>query len=551
MLNSLHIENYALIQQYDVDLQDGMVVITGETGAGKSILLGALGLLLGQRSDSGVLHDKNKKCIVEATFDVAKQGLQSFFDAHDLDYDDQLILRREILPSAKSRAFVNDSPVSLAVIKELSQQLIDIHSQHQTLTLAEASFQIDLLDTFLGGKEARKAYADAYSVYQEAKRHLERLSTEDAQNRKEQDYMQFLFDELQDADLQSGEQEDLEQESKLMANAESIKETLCRIQDLCEESEGSAISRLRQSLSLLNGISPFSEELDAFSHRLESNIIDLRDLFSDLERVNDNVNFSAERLQTIDDRLDKIYSLQRKHSVSSIDDLLAIQNELDQKLQNIAGMDEAIRSAMEQVDKSFTIVRKTAEKLTAIRKKSAVWITQEVMPMLASLGMKEARIQIEVTPTEDYHPWGCDKVQFLFNANRGGELRELGKVVSGGELSRLMLALKALMAREAALPTIIFDEIDTGISGEVAAKMAHILQDMAQTMQVISITHLPQMAAAAQQHLMVCKQVKGDATVSVIRELIPEERIKEIAIMLSTNPPTEAALQTARELMMK
>ncbi len=298
-------------------------------------------------------------------------------------------------------------------------------------------------------------------------------------------------------------------------------------------------------------IDSYSEELKTLSERLESNIIDLRDIFSELERVNDNVNFSPDRLQIIDDRLDTIYSLQRKHGVSTIGELLEIQNDLDQKLQNIAGMDEAIRAAMEQVDKSFSLVRKKAESLTAIRKQSAAWITEEVLPMLASLGMKEARIQIDVNPTEDYHPWGCDKIRFLFNANRGGELRELGKVVSGGELSRLMLALKALMAREAALPTIIFDEIDTGISGEVASKMARILQEMAQSMQVISITHLPQMAAAAQQHLKVCKQVEADETVSVIRELATDDRIREIAIMLSTNPPTDAALQTARELMTK
>lgn len=548
MLLSIHIENYALIQYSDISLSGGMTAITGETGAGKSILLGALGLLLGQRADSGVLHDKEKKCVVEATFDIKALDLQEFFKANDLDYDDTLIIRREILPSAKSRAFVNDSPVSLSILKELGVHLIDIHSQHETLTLAESDFQIGLLESFHGGKEKRRQYREAFSLYQEKKQLLERLTAEDAQNRKEVDYWQFLFDELQQANLAEDEQEELEQESNLLSNAEGIKQTLCNVIGLCgNDDETAALSRLNSAKGQLSKITGTHADIEALYKRFESSYIELQDILSEMESFNDNVQFSPERQQVVDERLDLIYRLQKKHNVETIAELLSIQNDLDAKLQNVAGMDEEIHRAMESVDKAFAEVQKLGDELTKLRQKSAVQIEKEVLPTLEALGMKDSRLKVEVVPTQDFRANGCDKVQFLFTANKGGELREMGKVISGGELSRLMLALKSLTVKEALLPTIIFDEIDTGISGEVSSKMAHIIAQMAQGMQVVTITHLPQMAGIASRHLKVYKAVEGEQTVSRIRELEMEERVHEIAVMLSADPPTEAALQTARE----
>ena len=551
MLLSIHIENYALIRQTDIELAEGMTAITGETGAGKSILLGALGLLLGQRADCGVLYDKERKCVVEASFSIEGLHLERFFASNDLDYEPSLIIRREILPSAKSRAFVNDTPVSLTVLKELGARLIDIHSQHETLTLAESDFQIGLLDSFNGGRDVRRKYDSAFATYQQHKQHLEQLMAADAQNRKEHDYMQFLFDELQQMNLRDGEQEELEQESQLLAHAEGIKQAVVTALGLCNgnggEEEDCAVTRLNASKTQLAHIASFHPDAEALYQRFESNLIDLQDILSEMEAFNDHVQFSPERQQTVDERLDAIYRLEKKHNVDSIAQLLQIRDDLDGRLQAIAGMDEEIRHAMEAVDKAFGEVQRIGARLSEIRLKSAHQIEQQVLPGLAALGMKEARLKVQVEPTADYRANGADRVQFLFNANRGGELREMGKVISGGELSRLMLVLKSLTVKEALLPTIIFDEIDTGISGEVSAKMAHIISQMAQGMQVVAITHLPQMAAAARRQFKVYKEVEDNATVSRIRELQPDERVHEIAVMLSADPPTEAALLTARE----
>lgn len=551
MLSSLHIENYALIRQSDIIFSPtGMTSITGETGAGKSILLGALALLMGQRADCGVLHDKEKKCVVEAHFDISTLALDSFFADNDLDYDNTLILRREILPSAKSRAFVNDSPVSLTVMKDLSAHLLDIHSQHETLTLANSDFQTLLLDSFNDGHKVRQEYAVAFAEYQKHKRKLEQLNEANSQARKEQDYMQFLFDELQQANLHNDEQEELEQESNLLANAEGIKEALNSVMQLCDGNEDvSVIPMLNASRSQLSRIASCHPDAEKLNERLESSLIELKDILADVESFNDSISYSPERQQQVDERLDTIYRLEKKHNVDTVEALMQIRDDLDSKLQTLANMDEEIQQAMEAVDKAYAGMQSIAERLTALRQKSAEMVQQQVLPILADLGMKEARLEARVEPTSDYKSSGCDRVTFLFNANRGGEMREIGKVASGGELSRLMLALKSLTARESLLPTIIFDEIDTGVSGEVSSRMANILALMAQHMQVIAITHLPQMAAAAVSHLKVYKQVEADATVSRIKELDYEERVHEIAVMLSSEPPTESARQTAQELL--
>ncbi len=551
MLENLHIENYALIAASDISFDSGFTVITGETGAGKSILLGALALVLGQRADSHVLFDPQRKCVVEAAFNISKLSLQQFFADNDLDYDDHLILRRELSPAGKSRAFVNDTPVTLPLLRSIAQQLIDIHSQHETLTLVGSAFQTRLLDTFNGGKEAFSDYSAAYANYMALKRHLEQLSAADAQAKRDLDYNQFLFDELSNAALSDGEQEELEQESSLLANTESIKQSLSAVLLSCDSEEGSALSLLNAARSQLSKVASFHKDLDELYSRLDSNIIELGDILATLSSIDSNLNFSPDRQEFVNTRLDLIYRLQKKHSVQSVAELLAIQQELEGKIQQAEGMDSQVRQAMEEVDKAYAAVQDKAEKLSAIRRLSAQYVEQQLLPTLAQLGMKEARLSVVVSPAKELGPLGGDIVSFLFNANRGGELRELSKVASGGELSRLMLAIKSLVTQQSLLPTIIFDEIDTGVSGDISVRVGNILHSMASHLQVIAITHLPQIAARASAHLKVFKQVdeSGLKTVSRIKPLATDERIHEVAVMLSSEPPSPSALQTASELM--
>lgn len=557
MLVSLHIENYALIRSTDIQLSPSFIAITGETGAGKSIMLGALGLLLGQRADMGALQDNSKKCIVEAQFTINNLSLESFFEENDLDYDDTLLLRREILPSGKSRAFVNDTPVGLPILKELGPKLIDIHSQHETLHLADGDFQLSLLDNYTAQGEHqeavsyRTAYNAAHAQYISDKRRLEQLVATEAANRREQDYLQFLFDELNAAALHPNEQDTLEQEQQLLTHAETIKQGLSDVLSLCDNNDDkpSALNLILSAKSQLSKFTSFHPQVESFFQRIDSLGIELRDLCDEIEHLADNTTYDAQRQEQVDQRLDLIYHLQRKHNVDNIDQLLAIQDDLDNKLQQIANMEQEIQMAMEQVDRSFYLVQQTTQELTAHRVKAAQEVEQLLVPAFESVGMKDAQLKISITPSSDYRSTGHDDVEFLFNANKGGAYRELGKVASGGELSRLMLALKALMAQQAKLPTIIFDEIDSGISGEVSAKVARIMQHMGDTMQVIAITHLPQMASAAEEHFKVFKQVEQERTFSCIRKLSYEERIHEIAVMLSSEPPTQSAITTAEELL--
>lgn len=549
MLKHLHIENYALIRESSIDIDRGFVVITGETGAGKSILLGALSLLLGQRADSQVLQDKNRKCVVEAEWDVSALALESFFEDNELDYDPIMIVRREIQPSGKSRAFVNDSPVQLALLKELGSRLIDIHSQHQTLTLASSAFQIRLLDN-LGCDDALFVeYQQAYKDYSQLKAQLERLTAEEAANRKEQDYIQFQWNELNEARLQEGEQEELEQELELLSNTESVKEALSGVAQICDNDDSGVVSQLRSGNQLLSRVAQWHKDIRQSHDRLESVVIELRDILSDLASLDESLQYSPERQSLVQERLDLIYRLQKKHSVQSVVELIAIRDELDSKLQQISGIDDCIRDVMEAVDKSFSKLQSVAEKLTQVRSRAALQLQDQILPILASLNMKEARLQVQLSQSADFGPMGHDSVVFLFNANKGGELRELSKVASGGEMSRLMLAIKSLSTRQSLLPTIIFDEIDTGISGDVSVAVGRIMSSMSQNMQVVAISHMPQIAAKAARHFKVYKQVVEDSTISVIKELSPDERVTEIAVMLSSEPPTESALQTARELM--
>ena len=549
MLQTLHIENYALIRRTDIRFDGGFVAITGETGAGKSIMLGALGLLLGQRADTAVLAEKDKKCVVEATFDVAGLGLEGLFDEADVDYDDRLILRREILPSAKSRAFVNDTPVQLPLLKQIGTRIIDIHSQHQTLTLADSGYRLALLDTLAGGKELA-AYRDAYREYAALKHELEELTTTEAENRKEQDYLQFQFNELDEARLSADEQQELEQESQLLAHAEAVREGLATAAAMLDDdTEQAVLARLRQAKSALARVADYHKEAAELLARLDSSLIELDDINRGLQSASEGVTYSPERQQQVDDRLALIYRLEKKHGVEDVAALIALRDELDTRLQAISTLDSRIEALMERVDKAFAKVQEAAGKLTKARRSAGDMLAKGILPTLHELGMPEARFSVELTPTATYGAHGHDSVAFLFNANKGAELRDLAKVASGGELSRLMLAVKSMHTSRTLLPTIIFDEIDTGVSGDIAGAVGRIMCRMAERMQVVAITHLPQIAAKAGQHLKVYKATDSERTVSSIKELASDERITEVAVMLSSDPPTAAALQTAKELM--
>ena len=550
MLVSLHIENYALIRESDIVFGSGFVTITGETGAGKSILLGALGLLLGQRADTAVLADKNRKCVVEAQFDIAALSLQPLFAEADIDYDDHLILRREISAAGKSRAFVNDTPVQLPFLKALAPHILDIHSQHQTLTLADSSFRFTLLDNLAAAvhmADAMPAYQGIYQEYIALKRSLEALTAEEAQNRREADFLQFQFDELAAARLVAGEQDPLEQEAQLLAHAETVREGLAAAAALLDDdTPQAALARLRQTKSTLSHIAPYHPEAESLLSRLDSALIELDDINGTLSSLADTVSYSPERQQQVDERLALLYRLQKKHGVDSVEALIAIRDDLDARLQNISTLDVRIHELMEQVDGAFSALQLAADTLSEARRKAGALLAEKILPLLRELGMPEARFEIAISPAADYGPRGNDRVSFLFNANRGGEMRDLAKVASGGELSRLMLAIKAIGVSH---QTLVFDEIDSGVSGDISVAVGALMQRMARQAQVIAITHLPQIAARATQHFKVYKENDIERTVSHIRELNPDERLTEVAVMLSSEPPTPAALQTAKELM--
>lgn len=551
MLKTLHIENYALISQSDINLDGGFVAITGETGAGKSIMLGALALLLGQRSDTKTLYNPERKCVVEALFDIKQLNLKHLFDENDVDYSDDgsLIIRREILPNGKSRAFVNDTPVAVTFLKQLGSAIIDIHSQHASLLLGDSTFQTSVLDCIGNGLPLLDDYQTSYRKYTSLKRQLEQMTAEEEQNRKDYDYNKFLFDELTNANLSDGEQEELEQEASLLANAENIKQSLSQIISICDGEEDSALSRLNASKSILGKISDCHKELTALNERFDSSLIELRDIVSSLDTMNEEITFSPERQQQVEERLDLIYRLEKKHGADSIAKLLEIQNNLDSKLSNLDITDQRIHEVMEAVDKSFNELQKKAEALTKCRKKATKELESQIAKLLVDLAMPNATLKAEVVSTADYGPLGNNRVSLLFNANKGGELREIAKVASGGEMARLMLAIKSLTAKAGLLPTVIFDEIDTGISGDISVKVGNIMQRMSSDMQVIAITHLPQIAARATQHYKVYKSDDGEKTASKIKLLDNDGRRYELAVMLSAEPPSAAALQTATELM--
>ena len=549
MLLSLSIKNYALIESLETDFSNQFSVITGETGAGKSILLGALGLVLGNRADLTSLKDKEQKCIIEAQFAISNYNLQSFFEDNDMDYEDKTIIRREILPSGKSRAFVNDSPVNLQELQELGAMLLDIHSQHQTRELTEENYQIDILDAVANNSELVAGYKNALSDFKTIQKELKQLISEKEALVKEYEYNSYLLNELLAANLIDGEQEELEQELEQLSNVEFIKENFERILAIANEEQVGALMNLKEIKVSLQKIAGFSTANAQLLERLASSLLEIEDIVSECEQNNEKILADPERLELVNTKLQTIYNLQKKHQVQTISELLVIQNELDAKVIRVDDLDGAINKLQSELNSQQNKVDEIAKSIFENRKKTAPILIEKIKAILSQLGMVEANFQIEINHTDSYYPKGKDEVILLFSANKGTSFGLLKKVASGGEMSRIMLAIKAILANYSKLPTIIFDEIDTGVSGEIAIKMGEIMKEMSVTMQVFAITHLPQIAAKGSSHYKVSKRNQGDTTISELNLLTQEERIQQIAEMLSGKEITDSALQHAKALL--
>ncbi len=552
MIKNLHIENYALIEQLDIDLYSGFSVITGETGAGKSIILGAIGLLLGQRADSKSIKAGSKRCVIEASFDVANYNLNAFFEDNDLDFDgSECIIRRELTSAGKSRAFINDTPASLAQLKEIGEQLIDVHSQHKNLLLGKEDFQISVLDIIAGNSDLLDSYKKEYKQYKTLCRELEDAIVASQTNKADEDYMRFQASQLADANLQKGEQEELENESETLEHAEEIKSSLYGALGCLQNENDSAdvLQMIKQAMSELSSISSVFPVVDSLSERLDSCYIEIKDIAEELESHNDEVEHNPQRLEFVHDRLNTIYTLEKKYNAESVDELLAIQKDLEDKLLRMDNSGEFIEELRGKMENQKSVASALADKLSDSRAKAARRIESLMVEKLIPLGMPNVRFVVELTSDEMGND-GKDKVVFLFNANKSGELKPVSQIASGGEIARVMLSLKALIAGAVKLPTIIFDEIDTGVSGSVAEKMARIMQEMGdQNRQVISITHLPQIASLGSHHYKVYKEDTEDATLSHIVPLDNEQRVEEVAHMLSGENLTQAALDNARSLL--
>lgn len=548
MLQNLSVENYALIEKLNIELNQGLNIITGETGAGKSILLGALGLILGQRADTSSLKNPEKSCVVEGTFRVEKMNLSSFFEENDIEYDDQAIVRRVISPSGKSRAFINDTPVTLNTLKELGVKLIDIHSQHESLLIANQQFQLNILDVVANNARLLEDYKQIYRHLKKEEEALSTLVNQQVKTASDYDYFSFQHQQLEDAKLKADEQQQLEEEESELANAENIKAELQLCTDIIANGEQATLNNLKACSQSLKRIKEVFHKADSLYERIESVAIELKDINNELESYNDKVEVNPERLAQVKERLDLIYTLQQKHRASSIDELIAIKDELEERLQQLGSYEEQIATKKAIVEELKNKATKLANELTTNRKAAIEAVKSHVEELLAQLGMPFARIAIEVEEAE-LGSNGADKVELLFSANKQLQLQSVSKVASGGEMSRLMLTIKTLLAKEGNLPTIIFDEIDTGVSGEVADKMGSIIKDVSKNIQVVNITHLPQIASKGDHHFYVYKDNNDQTTSTKIKLLTEEERITEIAKMLSGKDVSTAAIQNAKALL--
>lgn len=549
MLKTLSIRNYALIDSLEIDLAKGLTIITGETGAGKSILLGALGLLLGDRADSAALNNKEQKCVVEGTFLVKDYGLKDFFEENDLDYANETVIRREITPEGKSRAFINDTPVNISLLKMIADNLVDVHSQHETLTLNESSFQLGAVDAVAGVEDLLSEYKATFKSFRKISEQLRDLLEKEAKSKKDLDYFNFQFEELNTAQLKKDEQPELEAELQTLENAETIKSGLSRSSFALDGAEESIIAALTDIKNTLAQLAKFNTDVSQLSERINSSHIELKDIASELESLNEEIVHDPKRTEIVQERLDMIYRLQQKHAVKTIEELMVLRDELEKKISDIGSMESQIRALESEQQKMQAKVLDLAAKLSKKRNAAAPKLSKEVKDTLQQLGMPNAELNVQLEKLEAPNATGTDKVSFLFTANKGSVAQPLNKVASGGELSRLMLSLKSLLAKHTALPTIIFDEIDSGISGDVAAKTGAILELMAENMQVITITHLPQVASKGKSHLFVYKEETGKRTVTQIKALTKDERVQEIAKMLSAGKVGEAALKNAKELL--
>lgn len=549
MLASLSISNFALIDKLGINFSDGFSTITGETGAGKSILLGALGLVLGKRADLTSLKNKEEKCVIEAHFQIANYNLQAFFESNDLDYENETIIRREILPSGKSRAFINDSPVNLQELQELSFFLIDIHSQHQTQELSEEIFQFQIIDSVADNLESINHYSAILSTYKKDKSQLVTLNTKLQTLLKEQDYNTFLLDELLAAKFKVDEQEELEQVYKQLNNVEFIKENLDKSLALANEDQFGILQNLKEIKIALQKTISFSVEYQSLFDRINSVTIEFDDIISELSQHTENLVHDPESLELVNQKLQNIYNLQKKHQVNSIAELLDIQNDLDNKVVSVVELEFEINKLTVKIENAISELDTLALNIRNNRLQAVPVLSEKLIFILEQLGMPNVRFNMELKETDLYFINGKDELQFLFSANKGSDFGLLKKVASGGELSRIMLAVKAILAQYSSLPTIIFDEIDTGVSGEIANKMAAIMNDMSSKMQVFSITHLPQIAAKGKTHYKVFKSIQGNTTISELKLLTFEERIVEIAEMLSGKDISDSALNHAKALL--
>jgi len=549
LLASITIKNYALINELHIDFSSGLSIITGETGAGKSILLGALGLVLGNRADSSTLKNTNKKCVIEAIVSIHSYNLQDFFETEDIDYETNTILRREILPSGKSRAFINDTPVTLLVLSALRARLIDIHSQHQTLQVSDQEFQFQLLDAVANNESKLASYQIGLASYTKEKKKLEEIQHKQREAHLQYDYNSHLYNELLEAKLIEDEQELLEEKLEKINNVEEIKQNLSAALQITTD-ENIGIQNLLYSLEQkLTKIDSYSKEYQELSDRISSVKIELDDIIGDLESAFEQVDFNPSEATQLNNRLQLIYNLQKKHYVNSISELLTIQSALLIKVNTVENAEQSILDQETIVKGIVNKLDAVALKISDARSKIILKLSKQLADILADLGMPHARFQIKNTPSENYYKNGKDSLEFLFSANKGGQYGELKKVASGGELSRVMLAIKKILSENSQLPTIIFDEIDSGVSGEVSNKMAHIMSQMSRKMQVITITHLPQIAAKGNQHYKVYKDEVNHITTTNLKQLSEDERIVEIAEMLSGKTISDSALTHARELL--
>lgn len=549
MLNSLQIQNYALISSLQIRFDKGLTVITGETGAGKSIIMGALSLILGHRADSSTLFDQSQKCIVEAAFDISGLNLESFFDDNNLDFQEDTIVRREIAVSGKSRAFINDTPVTLPLLKEFSSQLIDIHSQHQNLLFQNADFRTDVVDLFAGIKGQVTEYQQVLSELKNSEHQLSELQQQHQSALEKQDFLQFVLKEIENAHLKENEQDELEQNIEFLTHTETIKSNLFLILQILSDEEPSAISSLREAKNLSADIASYRNDLDVMNQRITSSYIELKDIASELNSLNDRIEYNAEELETMRQRLDFIYSLEQKHHLTSVSELLEKYQSVKEELDTFSEDEEQLRNLEIRCQQLKDQAMSMAQQIHDSREKILLTLQTQVLDYVHTLGMPDAQFVIKLLPVNTLQKNGIDEVKFLFSANRGVEVAELEKVASGGEISRLMLAVKSTLSEKSVLPTVVFDEIDVGISGQMAGKVATLMQKMAQHRQLLVITHLPQIAAKGNSHYLVYKEVEEDTTRTKVSLLDPETRIIEIAKMMSGEKWGNATLTAAQELI--